>query len=111
MANKTQISWQAPVENTDGTPIDYPLDYELAIRSEGAADYNPVSVFPGTLNPDGSYNAQLADFAVFDSLGTFNVAMRAINRDKPSAVSDWSNEITFVLSAEIPMAPFGLAAI
>lgn len=107
MANRTHLKWQAPTENTDGTPIDYALDYELGRESNG--DFVPLAVFPGTLNQDGSYSAPLADFAL--DYGTHTMALRAINRDKPHLISEWSNSISFTLSTETPKAPFGLSAV
>lgn len=108
MANKTKFTWQAPTENTDGTAIDYPLDYELGVAVDTI--YQPVSVFPGTLNPDGTYEALIANFAAFDAFGTYEVVLRAINRNNPTAISDWSAPLVFTLSAEIPTAPLAFAA-
>lgn len=55
MLNPRRITWTAPTENTDGTAIDYQLAYALLVDGE------PVADFPGTLNPDGTYEALFAD--------------------------------------------------
>lgn len=103
MANPTKIIWRAPTLNTDGTPIDYALDYELGVV-EGSA-VTPVAVFPGSLNPDGTYEQPLSAFGP----GSHTIVLRALNRNQPDLRSVWTNPVTFVVSTETPQPPLDFA--
>ena len=49
----SKITWTAPTTYTDGSPLTEPLSYTMYI--DGVADAS----FPGSLNPDGDYFAEL----------------------------------------------------
>jgi hypothetical protein len=108
MANKTKFTWIAPTENTDGTLIDYSLAYELGVQ-DAQDELQAISVFPGTLNPDGNYSALLSEFPVFNDFKQYTISLRSINTVN-SASSDWAASISFTLSAEVPKPPLALAA-
>lgn len=103
------LSWQAPTENTDGSPIEQSLTYNLysatvADPTEAVA----VSSFPGVLNPDGSYTTPLADTAAFDTDGEYFLWLTAVDEDDDE--SDFSNGISIV-RRQSPNSPTGFAAI
>jgi len=99
--NPEKLSWTAPDTNTDGTPIDYALSYNMYV------DGTINSSFPGSLNPDGRYEIPFADTAIGNE-GTFNITLTAFNQTFPEAESDPSAplEVTF---APVPLAPTDLA--
>lgn len=102
--NPQELSWTAPTENTDGTPIDYALAYELGWRIDPAAAFEPVASFPGQLNPDGSYRADIPAFN-FPGDQVFQLALNAFRQDAPQLKSDWSNAIEVLISGKVPLAP------
>ena len=105
--NASVIRWQAPTEEVDGSAITYPLDYVLGISSDPndpqwdapmAADgSHPLSVatFPGSLNPDGSYEQPVSTLSAFDRDGDYYVRLAAMRRGDPSQISAWSNQVLF----------------
>lgn len=103
--NPQTLTWQAPTENVDGTPIDYELVYDLGVTQGGL--WEVIAQFPGTLNPDGTYSAPLADFAFED--GEHTIGLRSVRADLPSLVSEWSNTVTFEVENDTPNPPAALA--
>lgn len=103
--NPTTLRWTAPTENTDGTPIEKPLDYELGkLQTDGT--FLPRLVVIGTLQTDGTYAAPLSDMSF--SFGEHTIALRAKYQDRPDLVSEWSTAVTFEV-APIPNPPTALA--
>ena len=101
--SREELHWQAPTENTDGTPIDYELDYELGV------DEVPTVTMVGSLQEDGTFRAPL-NLMSFE-VGTYALQLRAINRDQPEFISGWSNSIPLeVLADPVPAAPVLLPA-
>ena len=101
--NPTTIKWTAPTQNVDGEPITYDLDYEL-----GAGEpFEPMYTVVGSLQTDNTYEAPLSD-AEFGE-GENTIALRAIRRDVPELVSEWSNAVTFEIARVAPKAPFAVA--
>ena len=103
------LTWTAPTENVDGTPIDYALTYRLYV------DDVPTSTFPGTLNETGSYSYPLADVAAVGSPGSYVVALTAFPEgvdldQEPERESDPSNAIT-ITAVEVvrPKGPADLS--
>lgn len=107
LLNRTEIRWQAPTENVDGTAIDYELAYELGVRDAGG-EIIPKAVFPGRLNPDGSYSQATSE--VFDTrpdeLTSYTIALRAFNVAIPEDKSAWSNQVVYEFLKPVPRAPF-----
>jgi hypothetical protein len=93
----TKLSWTAPTENTDGSPITQSLTYNL---------YQDVITallsFPGTLNPDGQYSFPVADVAAFNADGDYTLSLTAVDEDGDE--SDHSNSIVITRSMA-PKAP------
>jgi hypothetical protein len=88
----TMLSWLAPTENVDGTPINYALTYQLYIN--GAA----TMVFPGSLNPDGKYEFPLADVPALQESGSYTLELTAFKEgvdleQNPLMESEKSNSI------------------
>jgi hypothetical protein len=104
MTNPRALSWTAPTKNTDGTNITYALDYEVGVQQPDNT-ITGVLTTPGSLNPQGQYEVLVADVAAISSIGSHTVAVRAINRAKPTEKSVWTNTLTFVNSTETPEAP------
>lgn len=102
--NPQELSWTAPTENTDGSAIDYALAYELGWRIDPAAAFEPVASFPGTLNQDGTYTADIPNFS-FPADTVFQLALNAFRQDAPELKSDWSNTIEVLISGKVPLAP------
>lgn len=94
----TKLEWTAPTENTDGTPIDYELSYNLYIDG-----VNTIAL-PGTLNPDGSFMALLADIAALAAPATYVLTLTAFSVAEPGLESVESSSITIIRRA-LPLAP------
>lgn len=109
MMSRTELKWSGPTENVDGTPVDYPLDYELGAAATGAQLVPQVTIV-GTLQPDNTYLAPLAEMPAFAAPGTYDLGLRAINREFPDSMSDWSNRVQLVVSASTPRPPVLLDA-
>ena len=105
--NPQNFRWRAPTQNVDGTPITSPLDYELGQLVGG--EMQPMVVIIGELQPDGLYEAPVSDMSFEE--GEHTVALRAINVDRPESVSDWSNQVTFIISDEVPEAPLDFSVV
>ena len=101
--SRDRLEWQAPTENIDGTAIDYDLDYELGLTTTAGGPLVATTTFPGTLNPDGTYYADLTSM-VFP-IGDLELGLRVINRDDPTRVSDWSNRLPLVVTGAPPRPP------
>lgn len=102
--NPRRIFWRAPTENTDGTPIDYPLAYNLYVNDVLTAS------FPGTLNEDGTYEFLFADLgSPLPPEQTHVVALTAFSTENPARESAKSTTAE-VLFFKVPKAPFGLVA-
>jgi len=101
--NPTKITWEAPTSNTDGSPIVGDLAYRLYVDGSGFAD------FPGALNPDGKYEADITVMGLPDGASTLTLA--AFYVDKPELISDPSNGIDIVLGVARPNPPTGLDAV
>lgn len=99
---RTSISWNAPTQNTDGSPITDQLTYNLYVDNVNTAS------FPGTLNPDGKYSFLLADLPVISQPGSYQFELTA--QDESGDESDRSNAITIVRGETIPNAPTSFAA-
>lgn len=98
----TDLNWQAPTENDDGSQINQQLTYNLYVNGE------PVLSFPGSLNPDGSYGFPLAAVAAIGSQGTHQLALTAVDEDGDESLPTPSLEIRTVVG---PKPPTGFTAI
>jgi hypothetical protein len=108
--DRSELRWNAPTTNVDGTPIDYPLDYELGSRPAGdVQEPTPLFSVVGTLQGDGSYLAPLTQMA-WDTNGQYELFLRAINRDDPAAISGWNDPILLTVSSSIPNPPVWVGA-
>lgn len=96
------LVWQAPTENTDGTPVKGPLTYNLyRAGTEAALVKSPETLFmalPGQLNVDGRYEAPLPDFPE----GRHVIALTAV--DIEGDESELSNTVGFRIGVA-PLAP------
>lgn len=101
---KKDLRWIAPTENTDGTPIDYDLAYNLY------ADGQPIASFPGTLNPEGQYTFPLADVGAMQDPGDYNLTLTAFDTALPDRESEPSNGIVIRRVAG-PFAPAAFSAV
>jgi hypothetical protein len=104
--NPKTISWSAPTTNTDGTEIAYALEYEVGRVSDAGID--PIMVVASQLQEGGQYNAPITDISL--DYGEHTLVLRTFAKDDPERKSDWSESVTFALSAEIPNAPLDLSA-
>ncbi len=104
MDNPRRLYWTAPTENTDGTAIDYELNYNLLV------DGTAVASFPGSLNADGTYELQFADLAYeFTPEQEYTLALTAFSVATPERESAPSGSVT-VRFFKIPNPPFNLVA-
>lgn len=102
--NPRRLNWTAPTENTDGTAIDYELNYNLLV------DGQEVASFPGTLNPNGQYEMLFADLAYdFELERTYTIALTAFSVANPERESAPSASID-IRFFKIPNPPFNLVA-
>jgi len=102
--NPTRIKWRAPTENTDGTAINYSLAYNLYVNGAVTAS------FPGTLNPDGTYEFLFADLgSPLPKEQVHKIALSAFSTENPSRESAPSTEVEVTFFV-IPKAPFALVA-
>lgn len=104
--NPTKLTWTAPTTNTDGTPIQYEVDYELGVVGEDGG-ITPKLVVVGELRDSDDYVAQISEMG-FEK-GTHKVALRALAADDPERASEWSAPVSFTISDEIPNPPLDLA--
>ena len=104
-----QITWTAPIENVDGSPIDYALTYRLYI------DDIPTMTFPGSLNETGVYSFPLADVGAIQAPGTIKLELTAFPEgvdleQEPERESAKSNSIQVLVAAVlVPKEPADLS--
>ena len=100
------LTWQAPIENTDGSPVKGPLTYNLyRADDEASLVRSPTALFmalPGQLNVDGLYEAPLPDFPE----GRHVIALTAV--DVQGDESELSNTVGFRIGVA-PLAPLIVA--
>jgi len=102
--DRQNLRWQPPTTNVDGTPIDYPLDYELGSKlTTDAGEPQARFVVVGTLQGDGTYEAPLAQMGW--AVGQHELYLRAINHNDLNAVSAWNDPILLSVSASVPNPP------
>ena len=101
--NPTTLSWNAPTENVDGSPITDPLSYRLVVDGADFLD------FPGTLNPDGSYSVATVDLGLPN--GIFQMELKTFYEEAPELISDPSNSIVIGLGVTSPNPPTAFSAV
>jgi len=106
--NPTRVTWTAPTENEDGTPIDYELSYDVG-KKLADGSFVPIYTTPGSLNPDGTYEAPIAEMGFED--GKHEIAMRAFRVDVPTLRSVWSNTVQFEVEVNKPGAPLDVTVV
>ena len=105
--NPTEMTWQAPTTNTDGTPIDYVLNYEVGLE-DGNGQLQPLMVIPGQLQEGGEYKAPMGNLGL--PVGsTYRIALRTFAKDQPARKSVYSDLVEFAISDRIPNPPLGFA--
>ena len=104
--NPTEISWTAPTENVDGTPVTEPLSYTLGVHD--GADFVEQISFPGTLNADGNYTAPIESLNLPQGVSTISLLAFYVS-DPETTKSDWANPLDVHLGLQ-PNPPFGLDA-
>lgn len=103
--NPTKLTWRGPSTNTDGTPIQYDVNYELGVVGDDGI--TPKLVVVANLRESEDYEAQISEMG-FDK-GSHEVVLRAIPADDPTRASEWSEPVSFIISDEIPNPPLELA--
>lgn len=103
--NPSVISWNAPTTNTDGTEIQYEVNYLVGIGTS-ADTIEPMMTLPAQLQEDGRFEAPIELLALEN--GEHFLALKAFAKEDPERVSEWSAPVQFAISEEIPDAPFGL---
>lgn len=98
----TRLSWTAPTQNTDGTPITQSLTYNLYV------DAANVLSFPGELNPDGSYGFPLADVPAIQVPDDYDVWLTAVDEDGDESAP--SGTIVLIRVPQVPLAPADFSA-
>ena len=104
-----QLTWTAPTENTDGSPIDYALTYRLYM------DDAPIMTFPGTLNETGTYSFPLADVGAIQAAGQYTFELTAFPEgvdleQEPERESGKSNAIVIIAAVVlVPKEPADLS--
>jgi hypothetical protein len=103
--NPGSFRWQAPTENTDGSPITEALNYNLyrADDADGLAAAPVYYAVVGELQSEGVYEAPLNDFPE----GRHVIALTAV--DEGGDESALSNSLGFTI-ARVPEAPVLLAS-
>lgn len=102
--NPETFSWQAPTQNTDGSAIDGPLNYNLYRGDdETSIGSEPYFVVVGELQSEGVYRAPIEGFPE----GRHVIALTAV--DAGGDESALSNTLGFSI-ALIPQAPVLLDA-
>lgn len=99
--NPTKLSWTAPTEREDGSPITGDLTYSLWI--DGVESQS----LPGSLNPEGKYEAALT----ISEPGQYSLYLTATETypDGKALTSQPSNAVEIEVTAA-PLAPAALAA-
>lgn len=107
--NPTTMSWEAPITNVDGTPIDYMLEYEVGLAGENApGDYDPIATIPGQLRNGETYEAPISDLELTE--GEHTIALRTFAKDTPERISEWSDPVSFMIMPA-PKPPLALRVI
>jgi hypothetical protein len=106
--NHTKFTWTAPTKNVDGTPITYALDYTFYANKVGD---QPVAILttPGSLNPQGQYEAPIADMPFFVPGFSYETRLTARQHDNQANESAKTNPLTFALTDTTPQSPLDLA--
>ena len=105
----SNLTWSAPTENVDGSPIDYALTYRLYL------DDIPTMTFPGSLNETGVYSFPLADVGAIQAPGTIKFELTAFPEGvdleaNPERESGKSNAIQITAVAiPVPKEPADLS--
>lgn len=105
--NPNKLSWTAPTENEDGSPIDYELEYEVGLLKDNGTDhdFDPVATIPGQLREGDRYEAPIADMGL--GAGDHLLALRSFAKGDPDRKSEWSESVAFRI-AKVPAAPLDL---
>lgn len=94
----TALSWIAPTQNTDGTDIDYLMQYQVYVNGLPAMTVD-VETTP------------LAAIAVMQMPGSYVIHVTAMPIGIPELESDPSNSMTIITEeAKRPKEPAGLSA-
>jgi hypothetical protein len=110
IVNPKTLGWTAPKTNTDGTEINYALEYEVGIDTDLLpGGYEPLMTVPGQLQDGDRYEAPVEDLGL--EPGEHVVALRTFAKDDPARKSEWSEPVMFAISEEIPNAPLDLRVI
>lgn len=105
--NPRVVKWRGPTQREDGSaiPEDSPLDYDIGVADAGGAIQHLATLI-GTLQPDGIYEAPLADFSF--TPGDYTIALRATERATGLA-SRWSTSVQFSIVDAVPNPPNAVA--
>lgn len=90
-----KLVWTQPQGNTDGTPIEGDVTYELG-RQAADGSFEVLRALPAGAEAD-------IDLADFTAPGEYTVALRSVST--AGVNSDWSVVATFAISNGIPQAP------
>ena len=101
--NPVTLQWEAPTQNTDGSAITEPLSYRLMVDGADFLD------FPGNLNPNGLYEAEIAPMNIPKGPHTLN--LKAFYRDNPDLISDPSGPLEIVMGVGRPNPPTAFSAV
>lgn len=104
--NPKRMSWVAPTTNTDGTEINYDLEYEVGLLDENGDPQSLMVVAAQLREETSEYQAPIADLQL--EPGEHEITMRTFAKEDPDRVSQWSNPVGFVISREIPEVPLDL---
>jgi len=110
MLTPQTLVWTAPTENTDGSPIDYVLNYTLGITPDGTGEPEEVASFPGTLSENGKYTAPLSDMGSWEAGQKVSLYLRAFAADNPPRKSPWSDPVAVEFNFG-PKAPTAVGVI
>lgn len=100
--NPKNLSWTAPTENTDGSPIENALSYRLVVNGTDFAD------FPGSLNADGRFEQPIAMLGLPE--GRHTLHLKAFYVEDPDSISDPSNGVEIFLGVLKPNPPTAFSA-
>jgi hypothetical protein len=104
--NPSKIVWDKPQNNVDGTPIDYPLEYEVGLMDENG-EIQPKMTVVGSLQKDNTYEAPIKDMGL--EAGEHEMALRSFEKDNHLRKSVWSDTVNFTITKVLPEAPKNLA--
>ena len=103
MENFTKLVWTAPTTFEDGSPIEESIEYEVGQKVN--EEFVPIYTLVGDLQPDGQYEAPLAELEL--GKGEQEIALRSFVKSRPDSKSVWSDSVTFTMTG-IPMPPVDL---